>query len=144
MRIWNQAMTLKADVQHPVCRSVGINHKNAPQCKCLGYFYWITATIITCRERKASIYMLIKERQHTVTTAQIIKYSVHVCWESKEVLFYLYRCNLAGKEVHVKQIVKRSFTAIRYLTRCSSRMRRKDNLDLKHSFKSPWWVWRRL
>lgn len=87
MKIWNKAVTSKADVWHCVHRSVVINPRNAPQCKCLGYFYWITATIITCRERKASIYMLIKKKQHTVTTAQIIKYSVHVCGESKEVLF---------------------------------------------------------
>lgn len=80
-------MTFKADVQHCVCHSVGINHKNTPQCKCLGYFYWITATIIKWDERKASIYVLIKKWQHIVTTAQTIKYSVRVCWESREVLF---------------------------------------------------------
>lgn len=87
MGMRNKAMTLKADVHHHVCCSVGVNHKNALQCKCSGYFYWITATITTCHERKASIYMLIKKRQHTVTTAQITKYSVCVCWNSKEVLF---------------------------------------------------------
>jgi hypothetical protein len=53
-------MTFKADVQHYVCYSVGINHENAPPGKRLRYLYWITATIITCDERKASIYMLIE------------------------------------------------------------------------------------
>ena len=60
-----------------LCSSTGINHKNAPQCKCLGCFYWITATIM-CHERKASTDMLIKKATHC-TIAQIIKYSVHVC-----------------------------------------------------------------
>lgn len=87
MRIWKKVMTLKADAQYCVCYSTGANHKNAPQCKCLGYLSWITATIISCHEKKAPIYMLIKKCQHTLTTAQIIKYSVHVCRESKEVLF---------------------------------------------------------
>lgn len=109
-----------------LCSSAGINHKNAPQCKCLGCFYWITEKIM-CHERKASTDMLIKKgntlyycTNHKIFSSCLLRI------QRGSVLTLLVQ--FGWKEIYVKQIVRCSFTITWCLTRCSRMMRGKDNL----------------